>query len=118
MKFSSTMTLKKHSKSPKKNILDFDQSKGRDYYNVYIRKANKHLMQKTKELQREKFMVDSRFRTKENNNNENMMMDVWPYNFSKGDYQKRYDYYLDNSDINFGNVSEHLRPKIKNFDKI
>ena len=45
-------------------------------------------------------------------------MDVWPYNFSKGDYQKRYDYYLDNSDINFENVSEPLRPKIKNFDKI
>ncbi len=55
-------------------------------------------------------MVDSRFRTKENNGNENMMMDVWPYNFSKGDYKKRYAYYLDNSDINFENVSPALRP--------
>ena len=61
-------------------------------------------------------MVDSRFRTKENNANENMMMDVWPYNFSKGDYKKRYAYYLDNSDINFENVSPALRPKMKDFD--
>ena len=34
----------------------------------------------------EKFMVPSRFRTKMNKGNENMMLDIWPYNFSKGDY--------------------------------
>ena len=61
-------------------------------------------------------MVNSRFRTKENNDNENMMLDQWPYNFSKGDYQKRYDYYLDNSDVSFETVSEPLRPKMKDFD--
>ena len=47
-----------------------------------------------------------------------MMLDIWPYNFTKGDYQKRYDFYLKNSDLNFEKLTPELRPKMKNFDAI
>jgi hypothetical protein len=63
-------------------------------------------------------MVDSRFRKNDGAKTENMMLDIWPYNFSKGDYQKRYDFYLENSDINFDKLTPELRPKMKNFDAI